>query len=71
MKRIFFFDIDNTLLDHRTLTIPRSALSAIAALKREGHTVVVATGRSYGHARPFIEMVWVPTTSSPRMVRAF
>ena len=32
MKRIFFFDIDNTLLDHRTLTIPRSALSAIAAL---------------------------------------
>ena len=57
MKRIFFFDIDNTLLDHRTLTIPPSALSAIDGLKREGHTVVIATGRSYGHARPFIDLI--------------
>ena len=55
--RIFFFDIDNTLLDHCTLTIPASALSAIAQLKAAGHTVVVATGRSYGHARPFVEQV--------------
>lgn len=55
--RIFFFDIDNTLLDHSTLTIPASALSAIAQLKAAGHTVVVATGRSYGHARPFVEQV--------------
>ena len=72
MKRIFFFDIDNTLLDHRTLTIPRSALSAIAALKREGHTVVVATGRSYGHARPFIEMVepdYVITQNGARILK--
>ncbi|SDH06022.1 Cof-type HAD-IIB family hydrolase [Propionivibrio dicarboxylicus] len=57
IPRIFFFDIDNTLLDHRTLTIPASALEAIAGLKRSGHTVVVATGRSYGHARPFVEQV--------------
>ena len=43
MKHIFFFDIDNTLLDHRTLTIPASALEAIDRLKDDGHTVVVAT----------------------------
>lgn len=57
MPRIFFFDIDNTLLDHSTLTIPLSALSAIDDLKREGHTVVVATGRSHGHAKQFIDQV--------------
>ena len=56
-RRIFFFDIDNTLLDHRTLTIPASALAAIEALKQDGHTIVVATGRSYGHAQPFAEML--------------
>ena len=57
MPNIFFFDIDNTLLDHRTLTIPPSALSAIDDLKREGHTVVIATGRSHGHAKQFIDLV--------------
>lgn len=57
MPNIFFFDIDNTLLDHRTLTIPTSALTAIEELQRDGHTVVIATGRSHGHALPFIEEV--------------
>ncbi|MDR3221466.1 MAG: Cof-type HAD-IIB family hydrolase [Candidatus Accumulibacter sp.] len=57
MPRIFFFDIDNTLLDHRTLTVPPSALSAIDGLKRAGHTVAVATGRAYGHARPIVDQV--------------
>jgi Cof subfamily protein (haloacid dehalogenase superfamily) len=57
MPSIFFFDIDNTLLDHSTLTIPPSALAAIDELKRDGHTVVVATGRAHGHAKPFIDQV--------------
>ncbi|MFV0296119.1 MAG: HAD family hydrolase [Hyphomicrobiaceae bacterium] len=57
MPNIFFFDIDNTLLDHRTLTIPSSALAAIGKLKQEGHTVVIATGRSHEHARPFIDQI--------------
>jgi Cof subfamily protein (haloacid dehalogenase superfamily) len=56
-RRIFFFDIDNTLLDHRTLHIPPSALAAIDGLKRAGHTVVIATGRAHGHAKPFIEAI--------------
>jgi len=72
MKKIFFFDIDNTLLDHRTLSIPPSALSAIAGLKRAGHTVVVATGRSYGHAKPFIDQVrpdYVITQNGARILK--
>ena len=57
MKKIYLFDVDNTLLDHRTGAIPASALTAIDALRRAGHTIVVATGRSYGHAKPFIDLV--------------
>lgn len=72
MPNIFFFDIDNTLVDHRTLTIPRSALAAIEKLKREGHTVVIATGRSQGHARPFIDQVqphYVITQNGARILK--
>ena len=58
MKRVFFFDIDNTLLDHSTFAIPPSALSAIDKLKQNGHTVVVATGRAHGHAMNlFVKLV--------------
>lgn len=71
-SRIFFFDIDNTLLDHRTLSIPASALTAIAGLKRAGHTIVVATGRSYGHARPFADQIdpdYVITQNGARILK--
>ena len=72
MPNIFFFDIDNTLLDHSTLTIPPSALSAIDELKQEGHTVVVATGRAHGHAKPFIDQVqptYAITQNGARILR--
>ncbi len=57
MPKIFFFDIDNTLLDHRSSRIPPSALEAIATLKADGHTIAIATGRGYGHALEYIEQV--------------
>ena len=57
MPNIFFFDIDNTLLDHDTLSIPPSALEAIDGLKQNGHTVAIATGRAYSHAKQFIAQV--------------
>lgn len=72
MKSIYFFDIDNTLLDHQTLSIPTSALTAIAGLKHAGHTVVVATGRSFGHARPFVDQVqpdYVITQNGARILK--
>lgn len=57
MTKIFFFDIDNTLLDHRTNRIPESALHAIHDLKAAGHTVVIATGRSFAHAKDYLDVV--------------
>jgi Cof subfamily protein (haloacid dehalogenase superfamily) len=72
MHKIYFFDIDNTLLDHTTNAIPPSALSAIDGLKRAGHTVVLATGRSYGHAKPFIDLIgpsYAITQNGSRIVK--
>jgi Cof subfamily protein (haloacid dehalogenase superfamily) len=72
MTNIYFFDIDNTLLDHRTKAIPRSAVEAIADLKRQGHTIVVATGRSYAHSKIFADEVepdYVITQNGARILR--
>ncbi len=71
-QKIYFFDVDNTLLDHRTGAIPASALTAIDALRRAGHTIVVATGRSYGHAKPFVDLVapdYVITQNGARILK--
>lgn len=57
MTKLFFFDIDNTLLDHKTNEIPASALQAITDLKQAGHVVAVATGRSLAHAKEFLEII--------------
>ena len=57
MSNIYFFDIDNTLLDHTSNAIPDSALVAIANLRQAGHTVVIATGRSYKHAKLYIDLI--------------
>ena len=73
MPRIFFFDIDNTLLDHNTFTVPPSALTVIDRLHQEGHTIVVATGRSYGHALQFIEPIaadYVITQNGARILKS-
>lgn len=48
MKSIVSFDLDMTLLDHRSWTIPESALRAIEKL-RENHLLVIATGRDMDH----------------------
>lgn len=72
MKKIYFFDIDNTLLDHRTFRIPASALTAIAGLRHDGHTVVLATGRSYGHAKPYVDLIqpdYVITQNGARILK--
>ena len=37
MKKIVFFDIDGTLIDDATQTLPESALEAVAALRQQGH----------------------------------
>jgi Cof subfamily protein (haloacid dehalogenase superfamily) len=44
-KKLIFFDIDGTLLDHEK-QLPVSTEQAIAKLKEEGHYVAIATGRA-------------------------
>ena len=72
MQKIFFFDIDNTLLDHQSNRIPPSALEAIASLKAAGHTIAIATGRGYEHALEYIEQVqpaYTITQNGARIMR--
>lgn len=48
MIRAAFFDVDGTLLSHRTKCVPRTARDAIAKLQSSGVKCVVATGRQMG-----------------------
>ena len=43
--KAIFFDIDGTLLSHRTRSVPQSAIRAIRKAKEKGIKIVVATGR--------------------------
>ena len=45
-KKIFSFDIDMTLLNHKDYKITPSALLAIESLREQGHIIVLATGRN-------------------------
>lgn len=49
---VVFIDIDGTIVDDATQAIPQSAVEAVAALKRNGHTAIVNTGRPYGNIDP-------------------
>ena len=44
-KKIIFFDIDGTLLDQETSTIPQSAVDAIEKAMQNGHYCFINTGR--------------------------
>lgn len=44
-KKIIFFDIDGTLLDQETSTIPQSAIHAIEKAMQNGHYCFINTGR--------------------------
>lgn len=49
---VVFFDIDGTVVDDETQSIPESTVRAIEALGRNGHLAVVNTGRPYAHIDP-------------------
>src|SRR5699024_1072322 len=44
-KKIIFFDIDGTLLDHDK-KLPASTKKSVQKLKQQGHEVAIATGRA-------------------------
>ena len=45
MIKAIFFDVDGTLLSHRTNSVPASALRALEALRQKGILTFMATGR--------------------------
>lgn len=58
-KKLFCFDLDMTLLDHKTYTVTESALQTLEKLKNQGHVVTIATGRDMDieFSRPYKEMI--------------
>ncbi|MEG0276713.1 MAG: HAD family hydrolase [Coprobacillus sp.] len=44
-KQLIFFDIDGTLLDEKTFTVPSSTLNAIHQAQENGHLCFINTGR--------------------------
>lgn len=45
-KKLFAFDVDGTLLDHKHKEVPISAMNTVKELRQKGHIVGVATGRN-------------------------
>lgn len=51
MTKAIFFDIDNTILSHKTGGIPESFLTSLEKLKANGTRCIVTTGRSLPELR--------------------
>lgn len=47
MSKIIFIDFDNTLFSHYTNQIPDSAVEAIKLARKNGHKILICTGRSF------------------------
>ena len=62
-RRIISFDLDQTLLDHSTYSIPTSALYALDQL-RDNFIIVLGTGRDMDnhYSRQFKEIVKAEAT---------
>ena len=59
MIKAAFFDVDGTLLSHKTKSVPQSARDAVARLQAAGVRCVVATGRQ------ITEMMKLPVADIP------
>lgn len=45
-RKVLFFDIDETLLSHKTFAIPESTKNALRKAKENGHLIFINTGRT-------------------------
>lgn len=54
---VVFFDIDGTVVDDDTQSIPESAVRAVERLRENGHLAVVNTGRPYSHIDPRVRQM--------------
>lgn len=60
MIKAAFFDVDGTLVSHKTKSVPQSARDAIQTLRSRGIPCIIATGRQMGEmeALPVGDMVF-------------
>ena len=57
-KKLIFFDIDSTIISYKNEEhIPEKTVSAIKQLKKNGHTIAIATGRSYYLSTDILDMM--------------
>ena len=54
---VIFFDIDGTIIDEHTHTIPESTVRAVAQLKENGHIAIINTGRPYFQVDPRVKQM--------------
>ena len=45
MIKAVFFDVDGTLVSHKTKSVPQSAVNAVNVLREKGIKVFLSTGR--------------------------
>jgi Cof subfamily protein (haloacid dehalogenase superfamily) len=45
MKKYVFIDLDGTLVDYNTNTVPQSAIKALQLARKNGHELILTTGR--------------------------
>ena len=44
-KKYIFLDLDGTIIDHKSNSVPKSTKKAIQKLQENGHEVIISTGR--------------------------
>lgn len=61
MKKILFFDVDDTLIHHRgdKSYIPESTKKAIKKLKDNEYIIAIASGRGHVHIKHIMEMLGI------------
>lgn len=60
MMKAAFFDIDGTLLSHRTNSVPASAIRALEELRKKGVLTFIATGRHIPELRKLRPLEGLP-----------
>lgn len=56
-QRIIFFDVDRTLVDHGTWSVPASASAALVRLKEAGHRLYINTSRSVNEMKNVADLL--------------
>ena len=59
MSEIIFFDVDGTLMAHHGYQISNATIHALHQLKKAGHLLCIATGRSYDSLKktPMLDLI--------------